>query len=220
MPKQDRAIRTRQAILLAAADVFQGSGYQAATINDVLTAAGVTKGALYFHFKSKEDLAQGDLNEQARTTTVPPRPSKVQELIDVVMLHAYRLQTDPMVRASVRLSMDQHAQGLDRTGPFITWANLATNLLQQAKNQGELLPQITPTTTADVIVGSFAGIQSMSHALNNYQHLMTHTTHLLPSITPPSLLATLDFTPTRGTTIHNELHPTPTPTPTPTDDTH
>lgn len=64
MAKQDRAIRTRRAILEAAAIVFEKQGFQAATITDILKMAGVTKGALYFHFQSKEALAHGVLNEQ------------------------------------------------------------------------------------------------------------------------------------------------------------
>ncbi|MEV5156709.1 helix-turn-helix domain-containing protein, partial [Streptomyces werraensis] len=102
--KQDRAIRTRQTILRAAAKVFEEHGYQAATISEILSEAGVTKGALYFHFQSKEHLAQGVLTEQNNEFTVPERPSKLQELVDTTMLHAHRLQTDPMVRASVRLA--------------------------------------------------------------------------------------------------------------------
>lgn len=64
MARQERAVRTRRAILEAAASVFDERGYEAATIADILTRAGVTKGALYFHFSSKQDLARGVLDEQ------------------------------------------------------------------------------------------------------------------------------------------------------------
>ncbi|MFJ9033130.1 TetR family transcriptional regulator, partial [Streptomyces sp. NPDC102274] len=107
MAKQDRAIRTRQIVLTAAAKIFEARGYQAATISEILTEAGVTKGALYFHFPSKEHLAQGVLHEQDQWLPVPDRPCKIQQFVDTVLLHAYRLQTDPMVRAGVRLSLDQ-----------------------------------------------------------------------------------------------------------------
>ncbi|MFJ5277847.1 ScbR family autoregulator-binding transcription factor [Streptomyces parvulus] len=213
MPKQDRAIRTRQTILQAAAKIFEERGYQAATIADILHTAGVTKGALYFHFQSKEHLAQGVLHEQDQRLTIPDRPCKLQELTDEVLLHAYRLQTDPMVRAGVRLTMDQHAEGLDRTGPFLRWSTICRQRLEKAQAQGELLPHINPTTTADTLVAAFAGIQSMSQALSDYQDLQTRTTHLLhhllPSITQPPILTTLDLTPQRGHHVHNELtnHP-------------
>ncbi|MFI6541619.1 ScbR family autoregulator-binding transcription factor [Streptomyces prunicolor] len=198
-PKQDRAIRTRHTILMAAAAVFEERGYQAATISEILTTANVTKGALYFHFTSKEQLAQGVLAGHDQNLTVPPQPCKTQELIDITMLHAHRLQTDPLVRAGVRLTLDQRADGLDRTGPFHHWITVVTDLLAQAQKQGELLPHVNPTETAHILVGAFTGIQAMSQATTNYQNLpATLTTllqHTLPTITHPATLTTLNLTP-------------------------
>ncbi|MFB7257557.1 ScbR family autoregulator-binding transcription factor [Streptomyces nojiriensis] len=208
MAEQVRAIRTRLTILSAAAKIFEEHGYQAATISQILREAGVTKGALYFHFQSKEDLAQEVLAGQDQRIMVPPRRSKVQEVVDVVMLHAHRLQTDPMVRAGVRLSMDQLAQELDRSGPFLRWAEVGLELLQQAQAQGELLPHVVPAETANVIVGSFAGIQSMSQAICEYRDLVSRVSalmrHVLPSVVVPSVLASLDFSESRGATVYAE----------------
>lgn len=208
MAEQVRAIRTRRAILSAAAKIFEERGYQAATISEILTSAGVTKGALYFHFQSKEDLAQGVLAEQDQQILVPDRTSKVQQIVDVTVLHAYRLQTDPMVRAGVRLSMDQMAHDLDRSGPFVRWAEVLTELLETAQAQGELLPHVVPGETADVIVGSFAGIQSMSQAICDYRDLLTRVSnlmrHLLPSVVLPSLLTSLHLGESRGAEVYAE----------------
>ncbi|MET7746258.1 ScbR family autoregulator-binding transcription factor [Streptomyces sp. NPDC005385] len=210
MPKQDRAIRTRHTILVAAASVFEERGYQAATITDILTTAGVTKGALYFHFQSKEDLAYGVMAAQGRHMgTVPPRPCKTQELVDTVLLQTYRLQHDPMVRAGVRLAMDQQATELDRGTSFQEWSHGMTTLLTQAKQQQELLPHINPTDTANLLVGAYAGIQAMSQAITNYTDLDHRTTtlltHTLPNIIHPPILTTLNLTPQHGATIHTEI---------------
>ncbi|MFE4263151.1 ScbR family autoregulator-binding transcription factor [Streptomyces sp. NPDC056883] len=208
MAEQVRAIRTRKTILSAAARIFEENGYQAATISQILREAGVTKGALYFHFQSKEELAQGVLAGQDQQLVVPERASKVQQTVDVVMLHAYRLQTDSMVRAGVRLSMDQLAQGLDRSGPFMRWSEVGCALFQEAQRQGELLPHVVPVETADVLVGSFAGIQSMSQAICDYQDLVTRVSalmrHLLPSVVMPAVLASLDLSESRGAAVYAE----------------
>ncbi|MFC8349692.1 ScbR family autoregulator-binding transcription factor [Streptomyces sp. NPDC057280] len=209
MVKQDRAIRTRHAILTAAAKVFEERGYQAATISEILAVAGVTKGALYFHFPSKEHLAEGVLLEQDQRLPIPERSCTVQRLVDTVVLHAYHLQTDPMVRASVRLSLDQQAQGLDRSGPFLRWSEVGTELLEKAQAQGELLSHVKPAETADVLVGAFAGVQAMSQALCNYQDLPRRVScllqHLLPSVVVSSVLATVDITEHRGAAVQTEL---------------
>ncbi|MFD7627254.1 ScbR family autoregulator-binding transcription factor [Streptomyces sp. NPDC059851] len=208
MAEQVRAIRTRQTILSAAAKIFEEHGYQAATISQILKEAGVTKGALYFHFQSKEDLAQEVLAGQDHRIMVPPRTSKVQEIVDVVMLQAHRLQTDPMVRAGVRLSMDQLAQDIDRSGAFLRWAEVGLELLQQAQARGELLPHAVPAETADVIVGSFAGIQSMSQAICEYRDLAGRVSalmrHVLPSAVTPCILASLDLSESRGARVYAE----------------
>src|SRR5512139_238056 len=53
--KEEAAI-TRATVLKAALSVFSAKGYAAATLDDVASAAKVTRGAIYWHFKSKADL--------------------------------------------------------------------------------------------------------------------------------------------------------------------
>ncbi|WP_164247734.1 ScbR family autoregulator-binding transcription factor [Streptomyces sp. S4.7] len=214
MVQQDRAIRTRQTILAAAAKVFEERGYRAATISEILTTAGVTKGALYFHFPSKEDLAEGVISEQDHQLPVPERPCKVQQMVDTIFLHTYRLQTDPLVRAGVRLALDQQAQGLDRSGPFLRWSQVGTDLLNKAQAQGELMPHVVPAETSDVLVGAFAGIQAMSQATSNYRDLPHRVAillrHVLPSVVVPSVLAAVDVSENRGVSVHRALQNTRT----------
>ncbi|MGW0738012.1 ScbR family autoregulator-binding transcription factor [Streptomyces sp. NPDC002851] len=209
MAKQDRAIRTRQKILEAAATVFEKRGYQAATIAEILSTAGVTKGALYFHFESKEHLAQGVLSAQDAQAPVPARSCKMQELVDVIMLYVHRLQTDPMVRAGVWLTLNQQAADLDRSGPFRRWSEIMLELLDAARDQGELLPHVVPEETARVVVGSFAGVQAMSQTLSDYTDLGDRISellrHLLPNVVISSVLASLDLSGDRGETVHEEM---------------
>jgi AcrR family transcriptional regulator len=49
-------VRTRAALLDAAADVFARRGLDAATLEEIAEVAGFTRGAVYHHFASKEDL--------------------------------------------------------------------------------------------------------------------------------------------------------------------
>jgi TetR/AcrR family acrAB operon transcriptional repressor len=53
--KEEAAV-TRATVLKAALTVFSAKGYAAATLDDVATAAKVTRGAIYWHFKGKADL--------------------------------------------------------------------------------------------------------------------------------------------------------------------
>lgn len=49
---------TRQGILDAASHVFVDKGVAKATLEQIARAAGVTRGAIYWHFKNKQDLFQ------------------------------------------------------------------------------------------------------------------------------------------------------------------
>ena len=55
--------RTRQALLKAAFEEMHRHGYQAASLDSILAAAGVTKGALYHHFKNKQALGYAVVDE-------------------------------------------------------------------------------------------------------------------------------------------------------------
>ena len=48
---------TKTKLLDAALTAIRAKGYTATTVDDICQAAGVTKGAFFHHFKSKEDLA-------------------------------------------------------------------------------------------------------------------------------------------------------------------
>lgn len=54
--KTERAEATRGRLVAAARELFGTRGYEATSIEDVLERAGVSKGALYHHFPSKEAL--------------------------------------------------------------------------------------------------------------------------------------------------------------------
>ena len=58
MTKSDNPER-EQRILDAAVDLFMHYGYDKTTVDDIARAAGVSKGAIYLHFKSKDELFEG-----------------------------------------------------------------------------------------------------------------------------------------------------------------
>jgi TetR/AcrR family transcriptional regulator, transcriptional repressor for nem operon len=57
MPKQTAKIDARSKLLDAALSVIRSKGYCATTVDDLCQAAGVTKGAFFHHFSSKDELA-------------------------------------------------------------------------------------------------------------------------------------------------------------------
>jgi AcrR family transcriptional regulator len=56
LTNQERLALTRERLLAAAATVFARRGYHAASVEEVASEAGYSTGAVYHHFKGKEDL--------------------------------------------------------------------------------------------------------------------------------------------------------------------
>lgn len=62
MKQKERTERTRTRVLGAADAVFSRRGYHEATLSEIAEEAGVSKGALYHNFATKEDLFLGILD--------------------------------------------------------------------------------------------------------------------------------------------------------------
>jgi AcrR family transcriptional regulator len=214
MAQQERAIRTRQAILAAAAAVFDEVGYEAAAVAEILRRAGVSKGAMYFHFGSKQELAQGVLEAQIEALSpVPAQELKLQESLDEALLMAYMLQKDtgdPIVRGSVRLTVDQGSpkDGLDRHLPMQRWVDHTRDVLTQSKARGEILPHVDLDCVARLLVGAFTGVQVLSNIMTERvdmpQRVADLYRHLMPSVVVPSVLLGMDFDPARGERLFNQ----------------
>ncbi|MGW0858648.1 ScbR family autoregulator-binding transcription factor [Streptomyces sp. NPDC002690] len=200
MARQERAIRTRNAVLTAAAAVFAERGYEAATIQEILERAAVTKGALYFHFPSKEDLARGVL-DHAVTEPPPEQPLKLQSFVDMGLILAHRLPREPLLRGAARIAADQSNQRFFGK-PWHDWVMLTSQQIVAAQGQGEVLPHVDPERTAQTMVGSFTGIQLMSQAATEMADFEERISLLydlvLPSIAVPGVLGRLDTRPERG----------------------
>ncbi|MER7466193.1 ScbR family autoregulator-binding transcription factor [Streptomyces sp. NPDC097981] len=210
MARQERAIRTRQKILVAAAELFDEVGYESATISEVLKKSGVTKGALYFHFTSKEELAQAVLAGQVEA--LPPVPESelyLQQSLDEALVLAHLLyKGDPLVRGSVRLTVDQGSpvDGLDRRIPMQGWNDHNTALLTRAKECGEILPHVDIEATAKMFTGSFTGVQVLSKIMTGHADMVERVTDLmrtlLTAIAMPGVLVRLDFAADRAERVY------------------
>ncbi|TQE15255.1 TetR/AcrR family transcriptional regulator [Streptomyces ipomoeae] len=199
-------METRRLILQGAAMVFDELGYDAASIKEILSRVSVTKGALYFHFPSKEDLARGVLQEQTLHVHVSPQATKLQEVVDLTMNVAHALPNDAMLRAGSRLAMERGSVDFAAHSPYLAWAKVCEELLEQAKRDGEVLPHVDCRATAELIVGSFTGIQAFSQVSSGLLDLEERVSvmwkHILPSVAVPAALARLDTGPDRGTRLH------------------
>jgi AcrR family transcriptional regulator len=73
LTREEKKARTRERLLEAAAKVFARKGFGATSVDEVAEEAGLTKGAVYSNFDSKEDLVRAVLDErQQRMLDIGP----------------------------------------------------------------------------------------------------------------------------------------------------
>lgn len=179
MAMQQRAVLTRGRVLIAAAEVFARTGFLAASMNDIVEAAGVTKGAVYFHFPSKEALAVAVVEEQFAQW--PPlvegilaqSPDALTSIVALTYEVGSRFRDDILTTAGVRLSFERELVHAAMPTPFVGWTAILQELFAQARREGQLRPGLVPGATARALVGSFFGIQHVSEILTNRVDLET-----------------------------------------------
>lgn len=110
--KEPRAETTRRAIIESAALSFVERGYVHSSLNEMCARAGVTKGAMYFHFTTKDDLAQTLITEYSRKlgevferTLVSSRPG-LECLMDWTFTSLKVLSRDIVARAGARMLLE------------------------------------------------------------------------------------------------------------------
>jgi AcrR family transcriptional regulator len=89
----------RERLLDAAAQVFAERGYRAASVEEIATAAGVTKGAVYWSFKGKEDLFFALINERV--------DRRARELISVTERAPREIETAPLISRGISSFADE-----------------------------------------------------------------------------------------------------------------
>ncbi|MGO4301139.1 ScbR family autoregulator-binding transcription factor [Leifsonia sp. RAF41] len=194
MVMQVRAQVTRDTIVGGAAAVFGRRGYGLASIADIAEASGVTKGALYFHFPSKDALARAVIAEQHRRTMAASaevldegRPG-LESMVLLSGLLAHQLLTDPIVQAGIRLTTDVAYLDEPVRDPYLDWLQTAESLFRRAVGEGDLRPDVDPAMLASVVVASYTGVQLVSETFSRRADLLQRVRELwivlLPGIVP------------------------------------
>ncbi|WP_166028457.1 ScbR family autoregulator-binding transcription factor [Streptomyces chilikensis] len=199
--RSDRAARTRQRLLLAAAEVFEEAGYERAAVTRIVERAGLTLGALYFHFGSKQGVAEALMNAQSETIEPLLRSTGLQRLVDITLVWAHRMQYDPILRAGVRLAVEQGSHGMNDATSFEAWRELMRGHLETARDEGELKEAVDPDRVAKFVVGACTGMQVYSYLATGRADLMERTCDmwslLLPSIVPEEVVDNISVDPGR-----------------------
>ncbi|HEV2989441.1 MAG TPA: TetR/AcrR family transcriptional regulator [Candidatus Angelobacter sp.] len=165
--------RTRERLLQAAFREIHRSGFQSASIDMILAATNVTKGALYHHFESKEALGYAVVEEKIAKLTrdrwLLPMLSDGQA-IDILIGVVRRIPARPQdVRAGCPLLLlaqemspldEQFRRRLERI--FLDWQEGIATLLRKGQSQGTVRRDLNPDEAASFLIATVEGYATLA----------------------------------------------------------
>ncbi|HLW18470.1 MAG TPA: ScbR family autoregulator-binding transcription factor [Actinomycetota bacterium] len=191
VPVTGRGEGTRRCILDEAALAFARAGYAGTSLNDVIAATGLTKGAFYFHFASKEALAlevfRSKQHEWAAKAVEAAGSEEraLDKLLAMTRATCDVHEIDPAARAVARLCWDlgEDPALAPQMTPFLTnWFDIVEDVLRRAQEEGDVRADVDARAVAEVCVASFIGINDVSHLLNGNVDLREKAEQLMDLI--------------------------------------
>ncbi|MFC9670752.1 MULTISPECIES: TetR/AcrR family transcriptional regulator [unclassified Streptomyces] len=157
-PRSARGVRTRNALITAAREVFERDGYLDARITDISKAAHVASGSFYTYFNSKEEIFQA-LVEQVQEEMLHPHLRErtgitdTRKLIDASnreYLRAYKKNARLMALFEQVAQIDEKFMALriERGNAF---ARRNAKLIQALQESGEADTSLDPLVTAHAL---------------------------------------------------------------------
>jgi AcrR family transcriptional regulator len=166
---QQRAIKTRAAVLDGAATEFAQHGYVGASVNRIIESTTVTKGAMYFHFQSKEVMAEAILDNAATVyTSIANRWTAADgvhpfdAIAGMVDDAAQAFSEDIALRAEARLTVETE---FIRHRPLSAWDAAVLDFAGRADESGCLREDFTAARFVRVLSASLAGYRLLAHTV-------------------------------------------------------
>lgn len=172
MPPETDSDR-QDAILDAAFGVFASYGYRRTAMEDIAQAAGLSRSALYLHFRNKEDIFRS-LTQRHFTTSIAEMEAALNrpgQTVEAALYAAFLAKDGPMME--MVLSTPHGAELLDAgfsASPDLVRmaATQAADILARWLEHRDLAPDLGPASAlAEMIVSALMGIKSSARTIKD-----------------------------------------------------
>jgi TetR/AcrR family transcriptional regulator, transcriptional repressor for nem operon len=165
--------RTRERVLQAAFREIYRLGFQSASLDTILASAGVTKGALYYYFKSKQALGYavveeviGPDNQGEWVRPLQSGKDPIETLIGIVQGLSVRPED---VRGGCQLiNLAQEMSPLDAgfrkrlATIFDAWREAVASALREGQTRGSVRRDVVPADAAGLLIAMVEGYGSLA----------------------------------------------------------
>ncbi len=192
MPRQARAEATRRRIIDSAVDLFAELGYGETGLADVLGRAGVSKGAFYYHFDSKESVAAAIIEEytqrskESMRTRVDPSLPLLDQIIVATFVAAEMLETDKTSRIGNQLLQSLGQVSATAINVYRTWSVEFAGTLAKGIEDAGLHRGPDAAEASEAIWAGVLGCHLLSSAFNDdaYARLASLWRSIMRSLVP------------------------------------
>jgi AcrR family transcriptional regulator len=168
--RQARSEVTRRKIINAAVDLFSEIGYGSAGLGDIIERAEMTKGALYYHFDSKESLAMAIIEQSNatlmkgfRSITESSAPA-LESILHGLFVVADIVATDKIARSGTHLLRAFAESNQVAARVYNSWLAEMAMQVRRAEAEGDLRADLDPDVLGESIVGAMLGAEVISQA--------------------------------------------------------
>ncbi|HVN84098.1 MAG TPA: TetR/AcrR family transcriptional regulator [Candidatus Binatia bacterium] len=164
-----RGGESRQELLDVAIDCFARFGYQATSIDRIAREAGVTKGALYYHFKDKADLLFAAVKSRVgqwerrvidAMRPVPSSGARLRQVAQVCLDHATKSNHRRMIITLMVEALDTNAPiSAEFRAMMQRFREFLATVVAGGQRHGEFRSDIDPAVAAEVYAGAVMGAE-------------------------------------------------------------
>ncbi len=169
-PKRaERAEPSRKHLLAAAIDCFARFGYQGTSIDRIARHAGVTKGALYYHFRDKEELLfeavtgrVGEFEQHVLAEVGPANDAlaSLKRVIDACFFHATVSNHRRFIITLMIEALDTNPQLSARFQRILRRMRyFLADVVRRGQDGGSVRRDVDPEQTAAVVAGAIMGAE-------------------------------------------------------------
>lgn len=163
--KKQQALNTKTTILETAIQLIKAHGYPNVTVNEICEKSGVTKGAFYHHFDSKQSLLgslylDSDYRVIKNIPQIMKKSSSLEQTADILLIYAEMIQYKGVefMKQIIRNNLDSPTAD-DIYNPQRRPAiQLQLEILKTGQMDGEIRKDVTPEYILWYIISSLNGI--------------------------------------------------------------
>jgi TetR/AcrR family acrAB operon transcriptional repressor len=152
-----------------AIDCFARYGYQATSIDRIAKAAGLTKGAIYYHFRDKEDLLfaavtnrVGQFERRVATDLklVADPPAALREVARVCLEHATKSNHRRMIVTLMVEAIDTNPRlEAEFSAMMQRFREFLKSIVQRGQKSGQFRRGVDTAIAAEVYAGAIMGAE-------------------------------------------------------------